>query len=63
MIRLALMLGYSSCKTDKRLLNETSLTSLSVLKQLRSAEVDSQKVAKLSLEKQSVLSDCALIID
>lgn len=63
MIRLALMLGYSSYKTDKRLLNETSLTSLSVLKQLKSAEVDSQKVAKLSLEKQSVLSDCALIID
>ena len=61
--RFALMLRYSSCQTYKRLLRELPLPSTSVLKKLTSGEVDLLKVAKLLLEKQTVFSDCVLIID
>ena len=57
------MLRYSSCQTYKRLLRELPLPSTSVLKKLTSGEVDLLKVAKLLLEKQTVFSDCVLIID
>ena len=57
------MLRYSSCQTYKLLLKELPLPLMSVLKKLTSGEVDSLKVAKLLLEKQTVSSDCVLIID
>ena len=63
MIQFALTLRYSSCQTYKGLLEELPLPLLSVLKKSASGEVDSLKVAKLLLEKQTVSSDCVLIID
>ena len=63
LIRFALMLRYSSCQTYKLLLKELPLPLMSVLKKLTSGEVDSLKVAKLLLEKQTVSSDRVLIID
>ena len=55
LIRFALMLRYSSCQTYKLLLKELPLpSSLSVLKKLTSGEVDSMKVTKMLLEKQTV---------
>ena len=47
----------------KLLLKELPLPLLSVLKKSASGEVDSLKVAKLLPKKQTVSSDCVLIID
>ena len=59
LIRFALMLRYSSCQMYKLLLKELPLpSSLCVLKKWTSAEVDSVKVAKLLLEKQTVRWFC-----
>ena len=63
MIQFALTLRYSSCQTYKLLLKELPLPLLRVLKKSASGEVDSLKVAKLLLEKQTVSSDCVLVID
>ena len=44
-------------------MKELPLASLSVLKKLTPSKFDSMKFAKLLREKQTVFSDCVLIID
>ena len=56
------MLHYSPCQTEKLLLEELPLASLSVLKESTYGEIHSLNVAKLLLEKRSLSSDCVLII-
>ena len=63
MIRFSLLLRYSSCQTYKLLLEQLPLPSLSLMKKLTTGGIDAVKVAKLLLEKESVSSDCVLLID
>ena len=57
------MLRSSSCQKYELIQKELPLPSLSVLKKLTSGEIDSLRVARLILEKQTVSSDRVLIID
>ena len=71
MMRNALLLCYTSWRPCKLLLQQFTLTSVSLLKKITSGFIDSVKSAKLLLEKETMSElekepmseDCVLLVD
>ena len=62
-IRFALMLRYTSVQSNKLLLDEFRLHSLSLLQKIETGDIDAAKSVKLLKYEEKISSDVCLIFD